>query len=153
LAERFPESLDARRLVMKRKALILPVIAAGAALLAAPHAEALRAEPRALVCPSQTLGSIDVPVDGDTVSGYVQVIGFALDGNQVSNVDVFVDGTDPSNAVTVAGGANINLPRPDVMQFFPQYGGTAASSPATRPPSRRPHSRTGRTRCMCASPT
>jgi hypothetical protein len=114
---------------MKRKALILPVIAAGAALLTAPHAQALRPEPRALACPSQTLGSIDFPVDGDTVSGYVQVIGFALDGNQVSNVDVFVDGTDPSNAVTVAGGANINLPRPDVMQFFPQYGGTAGQFP------------------------
>jgi hypothetical protein len=124
---------------MKRKALILPVIAASAALFAAPSAEAVRAEGiraetiregrRALACPSQTLGSIDVPVDGATVSGYVQVKGFALDGNQVSNVDVFVDGTDPANLVTTAGGANINLPRPDVIQFFPQYGGTAGQFP------------------------
>jgi hypothetical protein len=128
---------------MKRKALILPVIAAGAALLAAPSALAIRAEqqtiraepqtiravPQALACPSQTLGSIDVPVDGATVSGYVQVIGFALDGNLVSNVDVFVDGTDDSNRVTTAGGANINLPRPDVMQFFPQYLGTVGQYP------------------------
>jgi N-acetylmuramoyl-L-alanine amidase len=128
---------------MKRKALILPVIAAAAALLAAPSAQAIRAEQQvirveqqairaerqALACPSQTLGSIDVPVDGATVSGYVQVIGFALDGNLVSNVDVFVDGTDDSNRVFTAGGANINLPRPDVIQFFPQYAGTAGQYP------------------------
>jgi hypothetical protein len=114
---------------MKRKALILPVIVAGAALLAAPSAQAIRAERQALACPSQTLGSIDVPVDGATVSGYVQVIGFALDGNLVSNVDVFVDGTDDSNRVSTAGGANINLPRPDVIQFFPQYAGTAGQHP------------------------
>jgi N-acetylmuramoyl-L-alanine amidase len=121
---------------MKRKALILPVIAAAAALLAAPAAQAagverqaIRVEPLALACASQTLGSIDVPVDGATVSGYVQVIGFALDGNLVSNVDVFVDGTDPSNLAFTAGGANINLPRPDVIQFFPQYAGTAGRNP------------------------
>jgi hypothetical protein len=114
---------------MKRKALILPVIAAGAALLVAPSARAMRADSRELACQSQMLGSIDVPVDGATVSGYVQVIGFALDGNLVSNVDVFVDGTDEANRVSAAGGANINLPRPDVIQFFPQYGGTAGQNP------------------------
>jgi len=114
---------------MKRKALILPVIAAGAALLAAPSAQAMRADSLTLACQSQMLGSIDVPVDGATVSGYVQVIGFALDGNLVSNVDVFVDGTDEANRVSAAGGANINLPRPDVLQFFPQYGGTAGKNP------------------------
>ncbi len=133
---------------MKRKALILPVIAAGAALFAAPSAQAIRAEQQAiraeqqairagdrrqaLACPSQTLGSIDVPVDGATVSGYVQVIGFALDGNLVSNVDVFVDGTDDANRVSSAGGANINLPRPDVIQFFPQYAGTDRQAPRLR---------------------
>ncbi len=118
---------------MKRKALMLPVIVAAAALLAAPSARAMRAEARAealeLPCQLQMLGSIDVPVDGATVSGYVQVIGFALDGNLVSNIDVFVDGTDEANRVGAAGGANINLPRPDVLQFFPQYGGTAGKNP------------------------
>ena len=114
---------------MKRKALILPAIAAVAALLAAPSAQAVRAESLALPCQSQMLGSIDVPVDGATVSGYVQVIGFALDGNLVSNIDVFVDGTAEANRVSAAGGANINLPRPDVIQFFPQYGGTAGKNP------------------------
>jgi len=114
---------------MKRKALILPAIAAAAALLAAPSAQGMRAGSLALPCQSQMLGSIDVPVDGATVSGYVQVIGFALDGNLVSNIDVFVDGTDEANRVSAAGGANINLPRPDVIQFFPQYGGTAGKNP------------------------
>lgn len=114
---------------MKRKALILPLIAAGAAWFAAPSADAMSAERHPLACPAQTLGSIDVPVDGATVSGYVQVIGFALDGNLVSNVDVFVDGTNDANLVTTAGGANINLPRPDVIQFFPQYAGTAGKFP------------------------
>ncbi|MDL2717972.1 MAG: Ig-like domain-containing protein [Acidobacteriota bacterium] len=117
---------------MKRKALILPVIAAGAALLGAPSALARRVErvdSLALACQSQMLGAIDVPVDGATVSGYVQVIGFALDGSLLSNIDVFVDGTDEANRVTAAGGANINLPRPDVLQFFPQYGGTAGKNP------------------------
>ncbi|HMA28672.1 MAG TPA: hypothetical protein VKS23_02300 [Thermoanaerobaculia bacterium] len=114
---------------MKRKVLILPVIAAAAALLAAPPAQAMAVEREFLACPSQTLGSIDVPVDGATVSGYVQVVGFALDGNLVSNVDVFVDGTDASNLAFTAGGANINLPRPDVIQFFPQYAGTAGRYP------------------------
>ena len=114
---------------MKRKALILPVIAASAALFAAPSAQASRAESLAMACQSQVLGSIDVPVDGATVSGYVQVIGYYLDQNQVSNVDVFVDGTDEANRVGAAGGANINLPRPDVIQFFPQYAGTAGAHP------------------------
>jgi hypothetical protein len=114
---------------MKRKALILPVIAAGAALLAAPSARAVRPDAQAQACQAQMLGAIDVPVDGATVSGYVQVIGFALDGSLLSNIDVFVDGTDEANRVTAAGGANINLPRPDVLQFFPQYGGTAGQNP------------------------
>jgi N-acetylmuramoyl-L-alanine amidase len=114
---------------MKRKALILPVIAAVAALLAAPTAQAMRATSLAQACQSQILGSIDVPADGATVSGYVQVIGFFLDGNLVSNVDVFVDGTDEANRVGAAGGANINIPRPDVLQFFPQYAGTAGAHP------------------------
>ena len=114
---------------MKRKVLILPLIAAGAALFAAPSAQAASLERAVFTCPSQTLGSIDVPVDGATVSGYVQVIGFALDGNLVSSVDVFLDGTDPANLAFTAGGANINLPRPDVIQFFPQYAGTAGQHP------------------------
>ncbi len=115
---------------MIRKALLLSAAVAAAVLFAAPHAAARLAEVRhALACPSQTLGSVDVPADGATVSGYVVVKGFALDGNIVSNVDVFVDGTDDANRITTAGGANINLPRPDIIQAFPQYAGTPGQYP------------------------
>lgn len=115
---------------MIRKALLLSVTAAAAALLVATPAGAFNAEGRRqLACPSQTLGSVDVPADGATVSGYVRVVGYALDGNQVSNVDVYVDGTDDANRVTTAGGANINLPRPDILQAFPQYAGTPGQYP------------------------
>lgn len=115
---------------MIRKALLLSVTVGVAAVLAAQPAAAISADARvALACPSQTLGSVDVPANGATVSGYVQVKGYALDGNMVSNVDVFVDGTDDANRVTTAGGANINLPRPDILQAFPQYAGTPGQYP------------------------
>jgi hypothetical protein len=117
---------------MIRKALLLTVTVAAAALLTAPPAAATGRNSemrRALACPSQTLGSVDVPADGATVSGWVQVRGFALNGNLVSNVDVFVDGTADANRVTTAGGANINLPRPDIIQAFPQYAGTPGQNP------------------------
>jgi hypothetical protein len=116
---------------MIRKALLLSA-AVAAILLAAPPAPAAARNSdlrRALGCASQTLGSVDVPSDGATVSGYVQVVGYALDGNLVSNVDVFVDGTDDANRVTTAGGANINLPRPDIIQAFPQYAGSPGQNP------------------------
>ena len=78
---------------MIRKALFLSATVAAVALLAAPPADARSAEVRrAFACPSQTLGAVDVPADGATVSGYVVVKGYALDGNLVSNVDVYVDG-------------------------------------------------------------
>jgi N-acetylmuramoyl-L-alanine amidase len=123
---------------MIRKALLLSVTVVAAALLAAPPAAARNGGYRvsevrqALYCPSQTLGAVDAPADGATVSGYVQVRGYALDGNLVSNVDVFVDGTDDANRVTTAGGANINLPRPDILQAFPQYAGSPGQNPGWR---------------------
>lgn len=115
---------------MIRKAFLLSV--AAAALTIAPAASAARAASearRAQACPSQTLGTIESPADGATVSGYVIVKGYALNGNLVSNVDVYVDGTDDANRVTVAGGANLNLPRPDILQAFPAYAGTPGQNP------------------------
>lgn len=115
---------------MIRKALLLSAAVSAAALLAPTLAAARSSNVRrAVACSAQTLASIDVPADGATVSGYVQVVGYALDYNQVSNVDVFVDGTDDANRVTVAGGANINLPRPDLLQALPQYAGTPGQNP------------------------
>lgn len=110
---------------MKLKAL-LPATLAALALGGSPASAQC---PTAGTCPSQTLGTIEVPVDAALVSGFVRVKGFALDGNLVSNIDLFIDGTDDVNRVTTPGGANINLPRPDVIQFFPAFAGTAGNAP------------------------
>jgi len=112
---------------MKRTALLLPAMVAGLALSGVP---ALAQGPCPTAgCPAQTIGVVETPAEGATVSGYVRIVGFALDANQVSNVDLFVDGTDEANKVTPAGGANINLPRPDILQFYPTYTGTAGGNP------------------------
>jgi hypothetical protein len=79
-------------------------------------------------CPTQTVGSIDAPAEGSVVSGYVRVNGFALDNALISNVDLFVDGQDDVNRVTISGGANINLPRPDVAQAFPNFWVTLSNN-------------------------
>ncbi|MGE5347008.1 MAG: hypothetical protein ACM3JH_13730, partial [Acidithiobacillales bacterium] len=83
----------------------------------------------AAACPSALAGSIELPVDGATVSGYVRLVGFALNGNQMSQIDVYVDGMDEANRVTSPGGVKLSLPRPDIMQAFPSYLGTAADHP------------------------
>jgi Bacterial Ig domain len=110
---------------MKLKAVLLPALAGLLCVVAAPGA----AQCPSTGCPAQTLGTVEVPVEGALVSGYVRVSGFALDGNLVSNVDLFIDGTADQNQVTAPGGANINLPRADVIQAFPAYAGTAGSDP------------------------
>ena len=138
---------------MIRKALLLSVTIGAAALLTAPPAAAISAvERRALACPSQTLGSVDVPADGATVSGYVQVRGYALDGNLVFNVDVFVDGTDDANRSD--GAARTSTCRgPTFSRISRSTRGRPASTPAGRRPSRRRTSRTGPTRSTSRSRT
>jgi N-acetylmuramoyl-L-alanine amidase len=110
---------------MKLKALLLPAIVAALAL-SSVHAAA---QCPSSGCPSQTIGTIEFPVENGTVSGFVRVTGFALDGNLVSNVDLYVDGQDETNRITSPGGANINLPRPDVMQAFPAFAGSPGQYP------------------------
>lgn len=132
-----------------RKALLFTLLGLAPALVpAAPARAELLADRRAAVslapavataastsapcaasCPSPLLGALDLPVDGSTVSGYVRIRGFALDGNSISQIDVYVDGTDETNRVTSAGGIKLEIPRPDVMQAFPSYLGTAAGNP------------------------
>jgi hypothetical protein len=110
---------------MKLNALLLPMTAAVLLTLGTPAFADCPTEG----CPAQTVGTIELPAEGALVSGYVRVAGFALNGNLVSNVDLYVDGTDEANRVTPAGGANINLPRADVTQAFPQYAGTPGEAP------------------------
>ena len=109
---------------MIRKTLLVALLAAALAPAAPAGAQCADS-----ACPAPLIGAIDSPVDGATVSGYVRVIGFALNGNQISSIDIYVDGTDESNRVTAPGGIKLTLPRPDVMQAFPSYLGTAAGNP------------------------
>jgi hypothetical protein len=102
-----------------------------ALLLTAALASAFPAGAECVVssCPVPLVGTVESPVDGATVSGYVRVRGFALNGNEISGIDLFVDGTDAAYLVPAPGSLKLSIPRPDVMQAFPSYLGTAAASP------------------------
>src|SRR5512135_3864213 len=67
-------------------------------------------------------GHVDTPRPGDTVFGVVAVSGWVLDINDVSSIDLYVDGVKVATADT-------NLPRPDVLNVFPTY----ANSPTAQP--------------------
>src|SRR5450432_1260563 len=73
---------------------------------------------------AQPIGVIDEPTAGQHVSGIVRVSGWVLDVNRVDRIDLFIDGNSlPTNT------AVINLPRPDVLDAFPNYVGSASASP------------------------
>ncbi len=121
---------------MKLKALPIPAVHLGAPLLLVATVVAVLAAgasgpvlAQAAACPAQTIGTIDTPAEGAVVSGFVRVTGWALDGNLVSNVDMYVDGVDEASRVTAPGGMNINLPRPDVTQVFPGAVATPGKNP------------------------
>jgi hypothetical protein len=78
-----------------------------------------------VVASGQPIGAVDEPTPGQHVSGIVRVSGFVLDFNAIDRVDLFIDGSAlPDNT------ADLSLPRPDVLQTFPNY----ANSPnAARP--------------------
>ena len=109
---------------MKPKVVLILVLAA----LLAPAVPA-NAQCTATTCPNALAGAVEIPAEGATVSGYVQIHGFALNGNEISSLDIYVDGTDEANRVSSASGVKMSLPRPDVIQAFPQYVGTAAGRP------------------------
>jgi hypothetical protein len=95
---------------MSRKApRILAFLSAGAWLLA--HAAA-----------AQPIGAIDYPTDGQTVSGIVRVSGFVLDERAVDSIQLIVDGT-------IVNRAEMNLPRPDVLEIFPTYYNSETPNP------------------------
>lgn len=71
---------------------------------------------------AQPIGAIDSPTAGQTVSGIVRVSGFVLDFNPVDRIELLVDGV-------VVNRADLNLPRADVLEVFPNY----ANSPTSRP--------------------
>ena len=66
--------------------------------------------------------NIDTPQYGDTVAGIVMVEGWILSDIGVSRIDLYVDDAYVSTS-------NINIPRDDVIEHYPQYAGTASASP------------------------
>ncbi len=71
---------------------------------------------------AQPIGGIDFPGDGQTVTGVVRVSGFVLDFNAIDRVEVLVDGI-------LVNRADMNLPRPDVLEIFPNYVNSATPNP------------------------
>jgi len=71
---------------------------------------------------AQPFGGIDYPVEGQTVTGIVRVSGFVLNHTAIDLVQVAVDGV-------VVNSADMNLPRPDVLEIFPTYYNSATPNP------------------------
>ncbi len=71
---------------------------------------------------AQPIGGIDSPVDGQTVSGIVRVSGFVLDFNGVSSIELLVDDVAINRA-------EMNIPRPDILEIFPAYNSGATPLP------------------------
>jgi hypothetical protein len=71
---------------------------------------------------AQPIGGIDYPLEGQTVFGIVRVSGFVLDQNAVDLIEIAIDGI-------VVNRADMNLPRPDVLEIFPTYYNSATPNP------------------------
>lgn len=72
------------------------------------------------------LTCVDKPSDGETVSGVLEVTGWALIPEGTRSVTVTLDGSTQFPA-------QINVPRPDVAQAHPQYKNEKAGWMATIP--------------------
>jgi hypothetical protein len=68
------------------------------------------------------IGAIDTPTVNQKVSGVVRVSGFALDFNPIDKIEILVDGV-------LVNRADLNIPRADVLEVFPNY----FNSPTQRP--------------------
>lgn len=62
------------------------------------------------------VGFVETPREGDIVSGMVTVRGWALDQQQIARVDLYVDNQFQHSA-------NINMPRIDVVEAYPDWEG------------------------------
>lgn len=62
------------------------------------------------------VGFVETPREGDTVSGMVTVRGWALDQQEIARVDLFVDNEFQHSA-------NINMPRIDIVEIYPDWEG------------------------------
>jgi hypothetical protein len=62
-------------------------------------------------------GFTDIPVPGETVSGTIEVAGWALDEIRIDRVEIYLDGQ-------LIGNATYGNPRPDVEHDYPGRPGT-----------------------------
>ena len=71
---------------------------------------------------ADVIGAIDTPTVNQRVSGVVRVSGFALSFHSVSDIVVLVDGV-------VVNRADLNIPRADVLEVFPNYFNSPTRDP------------------------
>ena len=70
----------------------------------------------------QPIGGIDSPVNGQTVTGIVRLTGFVLNHSAIDLIELAVDGV-------IVNRADMNIPRPDVLEIFPTYYNSATPNP------------------------
>jgi len=63
------------------------------------------------------IGSIDIPVLDETISGTIEIAGWALDEIKIDRVEIYLDGQ-------LIGNAAYGYPRPDVEHDYPGRPGT-----------------------------
>ena len=68
------------------------------------------------------VGFVDKPADGQTVYGMVLIQGWALAEDEISRVDLYVDDQFQHSA-------NINVPRTDIVQQYPDWQGIQGRKP------------------------
>jgi hypothetical protein len=78
--------------------------------------------PAALFAQREFVGFIESPAEGETVYGMVLVRGWALDEQQISSVDLYVDGQFLHSLDT-------NIPRIDVINVYPDWSGIQTRRP------------------------
>lgn len=71
---------------------------------------------------ADVIGAIDTPTQNQTVFGVVSVSGFALDFAPIDKIEILVDGV-------VVNQADLNIPRADVLQVFPNYVNSPTANP------------------------
>lgn len=71
---------------------------------------------------SSLLWHIDHPLPNETVSGIAIVQGWVLSKNSISGIHLYIDGEYKTSA-------NIDLPRDDVIEHYPQYANTPSARP------------------------
>ncbi len=71
---------------------------------------------------ADVIGAIDTPTANQRVSGVVRVSGFALDFNPIDKIEILVDGV-------IVNRADLNIPRADVLEVFPNYFNSPTQKP------------------------